>query len=95
MQFILCIDELGFIDLIEFMLSKNPNLESSLDYDTFLECLRFAPINYIEYSWLFLAVFIGGNIGTYLGIKTFHPVIVRRLTAILVIYVGLRILIGF
>ena len=51
--------------------------------------------NYIEYSWLFLAVFIGGTIGTYLGIKTFHPVIVRRLTAILVIYVGLRILIGF
>jgi len=51
--------------------------------------------NYIEYSWLFLAVFIGGTIGTYLGIKTFHPVIVRRLTAILVIYVGLRVLIGF
>jgi hypothetical protein len=51
--------------------------------------------NYTEYSWLFFAVFIGGIIGTYLGIKTFHPVIVRRLTAILVIYVGLRVLIGF
>ena len=51
--------------------------------------------NYFEYSWLFLAVFIGGAIGTYLGIKTFQPIIVRRLTAILVIYVGLRVLIGF
>ena len=39
----------GNIDLIEFMLSKNPNLESSLDYDTYFECLKFAPINYIDY----------------------------------------------
>ena len=51
--------------------------------------------NYFEYSWLFLAVFVGGTIGTHLGIKTFQPIIVRRLTAILVIYVGLRVLIGF
>ena len=51
--------------------------------------------NYFEYSWLFLVVFIGGTIGTHLGIKTFRPIIVRRLTAILVIYVGLRVLIGF
>ena len=51
--------------------------------------------NYFEYSWLFLAVFVGGTIGTHLGIKTFQPIIVRRLTAILVIYVGLRVLLGF
>ena len=51
--------------------------------------------NYFEYSWLFLAVFVGGTIGTHIGIKTFQPIIVRRLTAILVIYVGLRVLIGF
>ena len=39
----------GNIDLIEFMLSKNPNLESSFDYETYFECLKFAPINYINY----------------------------------------------
>tara|TARA_B100001029_G_scaffold174924_1_gene175644 strand:+ start:131 stop:883 length:753 start_codon:yes stop_codon:yes gene_type:complete len=50
---------------------------------------------FVEYYWLFFAVLIGGSIGTYLGIKTFHPKIVRRLTAILVIYVSLRILLGF
>ena len=50
---------------------------------------------FVAYYWLFFAVLIGGNIGTYLGIKTFHPKIVRRLTAILVIYVSLRILLGF
>jgi len=50
---------------------------------------------FVGYYWLFFAVLIGGNIGTYLGIKTFHPKIVRRLTAILVIYVSLRILLGF
>ena len=50
---------------------------------------------FVGYYWLFFAVLIGGSIGTYLGIKTFHPKIVRRLTAILVIYVRLRILLGF
>ena len=50
---------------------------------------------FVGYYWLFFAVLIGGNIGTYLGIKTFHPKIVRRLTAILVIYLSLRILLGF
>jgi len=50
---------------------------------------------FVGYYWLFFAVLIGGSIGTYFGIKTFHPKIVRRLTAILVIYVSLRILLGF
>ena len=50
---------------------------------------------FVGYYWLFFSVLIGGSIGTYLGIKTFHPKIVRRLTAILVIYVSLRILLGF
>ena len=50
---------------------------------------------FVGYYWLFFAVLIGGSIGTYLGIKTFHPKIVRRLTAILVIYISLRILLGF
>jgi len=50
---------------------------------------------FVGYYWLFFGVLIGGSIGTYFGIKTFHPKIVRRLTAILVIYVSLRILLGF
>ena len=50
---------------------------------------------FVGYYWLFFAVLIGGSIGTYLGIKTFHPKIIRRLTAVLVIYVSLRILLGF
>ena len=40
---------IGNIDLIEFMLSKNPNLEYSFQYNTYLKCLKFAPINYIDY----------------------------------------------
>ena len=46
---------------------------------------------FFEYSWLFIVVLIGGQIGSYLGIKVFRPEIVRRLTAVLVIYVGVRL----
>ena len=63
----------------QFMKDNNTNLKNE----------------FVGYYWLFFAVLIGGSIGTYLGIKTFHPKIVRRLTAILVIYVSLRILLGF
>ena len=66
------------------------------DYPTPLKDNNTNLINeFVGYYWLFFAVLIGGSIGTYLGIKTFHPKIVRRLTAILVIYVSLRILLGF
>ena len=51
-------------------------------------------INYLNYSWLFFAVLFGGLIGSHLGIKIFKPIIVRRLTAILIIFVGLRLIIG-
>jgi uncharacterized membrane protein YfcA len=51
--------------------------------------------SYFAYAWLFIAVFIGGLIGTNIGIKNFRPIIVRRLTAVLIIYVGLRLIIGF
>ena len=47
---------------------------------------------FFEYSWLFLAVLVGGQIGSYLGIKVFRPEIVRRLTALLVIYVGIKLI---
>ena len=46
---------------------------------------------FFEYSWLFIIVLFGGQIGSYLGIKVFRPEIVRRLTAVLVIYVGVRL----
>ena len=51
-------------------------------------------INYLNYSWLFFAVLFGGLIGSHLGIKIFKPIIVRRLTAILIIFVGLRLIMG-
>ena len=47
---------------------------------------------FVEYSWLFIVVLVGGQIGNYLGIKVFQPEIVRRLTALLVIYVGIRLI---
>ena len=47
---------------------------------------------FYEYFWLFLIVLVGGQIGSYLGIKVFRPEIVRRLTAVLVLYVGVRLI---
>ena len=44
------------------------------------------------YLWLFLTVLIGGQIGSHLSINFIRPIIIRRLTSILVIYVSLRIL---
>ena len=45
----------------------------------------------VEYSSLFLVVLVGGQIGSHFGIKVFRPEIVRRLTALLVIYVGIKL----
>ena len=45
-----------------------------------------------QYIWLLLVVFIGGQLGSYISIKTIKPIILRRLTAGLVIYVGCRLL---
>ena len=44
------------------------------------------------YWLLILAVFIGGWIGNTIGIKKLDPQIVRRLTAVLILYVGARLL---
>tara|TARA_B110001454_G_scaffold50067_1_gene49195 strand:- start:3829 stop:4491 length:663 start_codon:yes stop_codon:yes gene_type:complete len=45
-----------------------------------------------QYTWLLIAVFIGGQMGSHLSIKRIKPIILRRLTAVLVIYVGCRLL---
>jgi uncharacterized membrane protein YfcA len=51
-------------------------------------------INLFEdrYFWLLLAVFVGGQIGSHLSVNRIQPIVVRRLTAVLVIYVGCRLL---
>jgi len=46
---------------------------------------------FFEYSWLFIMVLVGGQIGSHFSIKVFRPEIVRRLTAVLVLYVGVRL----
>ena len=46
-----------------------------------------------EYLWLFIAVFLGGQLGSHLGLKFINSDIIRRMTAVLVIYVGCRLLI--
>ena len=48
--------------------------------------------NLLEYTWFFIAVFIGGQIGNRLGVSVISSIVVRRLTGALVIYVGLRLL---
>tara|TARA_B110000438_G_scaffold222196_1_gene215570 strand:+ start:67 stop:597 length:531 start_codon:yes stop_codon:yes gene_type:complete len=47
---------------------------------------------FLEYAWLLLAVFIGGQIGSHLNIKVFQPILIRRFTALLIIYVSCRML---
>jgi hypothetical protein len=49
-------------------------------------------LDVMGHGWLFIAVLIGGQIGSRLSIKKFKPIIIRRLTALLVIYVGCRLL---
>ncbi len=45
-----------------------------------------------EYGALYLAVLIGGQVGSHLGFSVLSPRLVRRLTAVLVIYVAARLL---
>jgi hypothetical protein len=47
-----------------------------------------------EYSLLVIAVILGGQIGNYFGVRIFSDAIVRRLTSVLVIYVGMRLIIN-
>ncbi len=61
-------------------LYKNFNTEIEFDFN--------------EYSFLIIAVILGGQIGNYFGVKIFSGSIVRRLTSVLVIYVGIRLIIN-
>ncbi|MGB5194130.1 MAG: sulfite exporter TauE/SafE family protein, partial [Polyangiales bacterium] len=45
-----------------------------------------------DYLWLFLAVLIGGQIGSRLSAKALSGRVVKRLTAVLVLYVSGRLL---
>ena len=47
-----------------------------------------------EYTLLVIAVILGGQIGNYFGVRVFSDAIVRRLTSVLVIYVGIRLIIN-
>lgn len=49
-------------------------------------------INYIRIIFLCLAVFIGGQIGSRLGASKFNPIIIRRVTALLVFFAGIEVL---
>jgi uncharacterized membrane protein YfcA len=44
------------------------------------------------YAWLLPAVLLGGQFGSQVGIRILSPVAVRRLTALLVIFVAGRLL---
>ena len=48
-----------------------------------------------DYVWFFLAVFLGGQIGSRLGLKLLPGILIRRLTGALVIYVAVRMLFIF
>ncbi|MFN8314686.1 MAG: sulfite exporter TauE/SafE family protein [Cyclobacteriaceae bacterium] len=41
---------------------------------------------------LLMAVFLGGQIGSQLGVKTFNPIYIKRITAVLILIAGLNIL---
>lgn len=51
-----------------------------------------ADINYSRIGFLCLAVFIGGQIGSRMGAAKFNPVIIRRVTALLVFFAGIEVL---
>ena len=51
--------------------------------------------NVLDYWILFLAVLVGGQIGSMLGSIGIPAIITRRLTALLIIFVGLRLLYSF
>ena len=59
---------------------KNFNAEIGFDFN--------------EYLFLMIAVILGGQIGNYFGVRIFSGLIVRRLTSVLVIYVGIRLIIN-
>ncbi len=51
-----------------------------------------AEINYSRIIFLCLAVFIGGQIGSRMSAAKFNPIIIRRVTALLVFFAGIEVL---
>lgn len=49
-------------------------------------------INYTRIVFLCIAVFIGGQIGSRMGASKFNPVIIKRVTALLVFFAGIEVL---
>lgn len=49
-------------------------------------------LNWKIIAALVAAVFIGGQLGSRLGAIRFSPIVVRRMTAVLIVFVGVRIL---
>ena len=46
----------------------------------------------VPYWPLLIAVFIGGQIGSWMASKRLEPLILKRLTAVLILYVAIRLL---
>jgi len=54
---------------------------------------EFSPLNGVIEAWpLYVAVFVGGQIGSQLGVYKLSEIWVKRLTAILIIYVAARLI---
>ena len=51
-----------------------------------------APIDYSRILLLCLAVLVGGQLGSRVGVKKFNPVTIRRVTAVLVFAAGVEVL---
>ena len=70
-----------FLNSISGLVGQMMKAESA----TLLSALSF-------YWMLFPAVFIGGQIGSYMGATRLHPKTVCRMTAVLILYVSMRLL---
>jgi uncharacterized membrane protein YfcA len=46
----------------------------------------------VGYLWLLPAVMIGGQLGSYASVKGLSATIIRRMTAVLMFYVGIRLI---
>ncbi len=49
-------------------------------------------INYTHIGMLAAAVFVGGQMGSRMGIKKYNPVVIRRVTALVVFIAGIEVL---
>ncbi len=57
-----------------------------------LQHVNLASLNYNLIGGLMIAVFVGGQLGTRVGIVKFNPVWLRRVTSVLVLLVSLKLL---